>query len=571
MKFPDRFLEEVKGRFRLSEVIGRSVPLKRAGNEMVGLSPFQNEKTPSFYVNDAKAFFHDFSSGTSGDVFDWTMHAEGLGFIEAVKRLAQEAGVPLPEGDARTEQAEHRRRQLENLLAAAQAFFQRELAQSAEATAYLQRRGLSAEDIARFGVGYAPDSRFTMLAMLNGRPEDIAAAGLVVTPEDGGRPFDRYRHRITFPIYDASGRLISFGARALDPKARAKYLNGPDTELFDKSRHLYGLSWARKMLIGAAAPLAVVEGYLDVIACQRAGIAACATMGTSLTISQLELMWRFHPEPTLCFDADPAGRRAAGRAMDLALPKLAAGRSLRFSLVTGGKDPDDVLRDQGPGALRAQILKATPLSAAIFAREHAAGPLDTPEQRTEFRERLHKIVRAIPDRGLAREYGDAFARRLEVLRKAPAERPASTDAVAGAKALREAIPPARAALGYWLVRDPARAHEDLELISERGLGHAALDRLAGEVVPWLMDGGDDGERLAQHLNARGLGELVVSLADPEERLADRTAWRAAYRALAGYLDLERAVEEAKAAIRTADDMRAFNALKSQRDAARRAL
>ena len=313
MKFPDAFLDQVKGHFRLSDYIGRRIELKRQGREFVGLSPFNREKTPSFCVNDEKAFWCDFSSGKTGDIFDFIAETEGMSFVEAVKALAQEAGIPVPERDARTAAVDRRRKQLQDILEEAQRLFVENLRgpHGREARQYLLNRGLAPEDCERFGVGYAMNGntylRDRLCIDLSLDQADVLAAGLLATADDRRPPYDRYRHRITFPIRDVSGRLISFGGRALDPNARAKYLNGPDTELFDKGRNLYGLDMSRKLLAAGPGPLLVTEGYMDVIACLRAGIAACAPMGTSLTEAQLELMWRHHPEPTLCFDGDAAG------------------------------------------------------------------------------------------------------------------------------------------------------------------------------------------------------------------------------------------------------------------------
>ena len=361
MRFNDQFIEELKSRLRPSDVIGRTVKLKRQGREFVGLSPFSKEKSPSFFVNDDKGFFHDFSSGKHGDIISFLQEAERLSFVEAIERLAGEAGMALPEPDAQSAQQEKVRAGLTDWLDLAAKWFEAELRRppGADARAYLERRGLPASEWERFHIGLAPASRTGLkdyLVAKGAMPGELVEAGLLIVPEDGGAPYDRFRDRIIFPISDARGRIVSFGGRALDPNAKAKYLNGPDTVLFDKGRTLYGLFEARKILHSAPAAeqgdLVVVEGYMDVVACHRAGIAAAAPMGTALTEGQMELLWRLHPEPTLCFDGDAAGRRAAGRAIDRALPVLKPGRSFKFALVTGGKDPDDVLREKGAAALK---------------------------------------------------------------------------------------------------------------------------------------------------------------------------------------------------------------------------
>ena len=371
MRFNDQFIEELKSRLRPSDVIGRTVKLKRQGREYVGLSPFSKEKSPSFFVNDDKGFFHDFSSGKHGDIISFLQETERLSFVEAIERLAGEAGMALPEPDAQSAQQEKVRSSLTDWMDLAARWFEAELRRppGADARAYLERRGLPASEWERFHIGLAPANRTGLkdyLIAKGARPGELVEAGLLIAPEDGGAPYDRFRDRIIFPITDARGRIVSFGGRALDPNAKAKYLNGPDTVLFDKSRTLYGLFEARKILHSKPAAeqgeLVVVEGYMDVIACHRAGIAAAAPMGTALTEGQMELLWRLHNEPTLCFDGDAAGRRAAGRTIDRALPVLKPGRSFKFAVITGGKDPDEVLREKGAGALKDQLSQTTPRS-----------------------------------------------------------------------------------------------------------------------------------------------------------------------------------------------------------------
>ncbi len=395
MRFDDRFLEEVKSRLRLSDVIGRTVKLRRQGREYVGLSPFNKEKSPSFFVNDDKGFFHDFSSGKHGDLITFLQETERLSFTEAVERLAAEAGVPLPALDPRAAEAERKRASLADWLELAARWFEAELRRppGQAARAYLEQRALPAAEWTRFRLGYAPGGRTALkdyLVAKGARPAELVEAGLLIAPEDGGAPYDRFRDRIIFPIADARGRVVSFGGRALDPRARAKYLNGPETPLFHKGSVLYGLAEARKLLHagGADAALVVVEGYMDVIACQRAGVAAVAPLGAALTEEQMEALWRLHPEPTLSFDGDAAGLRAQARAIERALPLLQPGRSFRFVRVTGGKDPDDVLREQGPQALRAQLADTRPFVEALFEREWDAEPLGTPESYAGLKKRL---------------------------------------------------------------------------------------------------------------------------------------------------------------------------------------
>ncbi|HEY5006857.1 MAG TPA: DNA primase, partial [Caulobacteraceae bacterium] len=423
MRFDERFLDEIKSRLRLSDVIGRSVKLRRQGREFVGLSPFTKERTPSFFVNDDKGFFHDFSSGKNGDLISFLQETERLSFVEAVERLAAEAGVALPAPDPRAAEQERERQTLSDWLELAAKWFEAELRRpiGAEARAYLTRRGLPETEWGRFRLGFSPSGRTALkdyLVAKGAQPGALVEAGLLIAPEDGGgAPYDRFRDRIIFPIADARGRVISFGGRAMDPEARAKYLNGPETGLFHKGGTLYGLGEARRLLSagGQGTSVVVVEGYMDAIACQRANVPAVAPLGTALTEDQMEALWRLDPEPVLCFDGDGAGQRAASRAIDRALPLLKPGRSFKFAILTGGKDPDDVLRDQGAAALKAQLGKTTPFVEALFVRERDVEPLDTPERRSAFKARLRTAAAAIADKELGGAYRDDFYKRFDTL------------------------------------------------------------------------------------------------------------------------------------------------------------
>ena len=412
VKFSDEFIDELKSRLRLSDVIGKSVKLRRQGREYVGLSPFTKERTPSFYVNDDKGFFHDFSSGKHGDLISFFQETERLSFVEAIERLASEAGMALPAPDPRSAARDQERQGLASWIEQASHWFESELRRPVgrEARSYLQKRGLGENEWPRFYIGYAPPSRTGLkdyLVAKGARVAELVHAGLLVSPDDGSPPYDRFRDRVIFPISDERGRVISFGGRALNPDVRAKYINGSDSPLFDKGRVLYGFSEARRLLRESKSdetPLVVVEGYMDVIACQRAGVPAVASMGTSLTEAQVEGVWRIHREPTLCFDADRAGRLAAGRAIDRLLPMLKSTHTVKFTSILGGKDADDVFREQGPEALRQQLSTSVGFADALFRREFDAEPLDSPERRAAFRARLIRAAGSVTDRDLAEQY-----------------------------------------------------------------------------------------------------------------------------------------------------------------------
>jgi DNA primase len=417
LRYSPSVLEEIRNRLPPSAVVGRKVRLKKAGREWKGLSPFNAEKTPSFYVNDQKQFYHCFSSGKHGDIFTFLMETEGLSFPEAVERLAAEAGVDLPKASPEDRVQETRRRSLHEVMELAAAFFEAALRDrvGAKARDYLDRRALAPDIRARFRIGYAPPDRFALRDHLAGKDvpvETMVEAGLLVAGEDVTVPFDRFRDRVMFPITDPRGRVVAFGGRALAADVPAKYLNSPDTPLFQKGRLLYNLHHARGPAHDRGTIIAV-EGYVDVISLSAAGFPnAVAPLGTALTEDQLALLWRLADEPILCFDGDKAGRRAAYRALDLALPALQPGKSLRFALLPEGQDPDDLARAGGAPAVERVLGGARPLFDMLWAREIEAGPLDTPERRAALERRLRDAVEVIRDETLKRYYRAEIRSRI---------------------------------------------------------------------------------------------------------------------------------------------------------------
>ncbi|MGH6815501.1 MAG: DNA primase, partial [Hyphomicrobiaceae bacterium] len=385
MRFPPSLLDDIRARLSVSHVVARKVQLKRAGREWKGLSPFKVEKTPSFFVNDQKGFYKCFSSGEHGDIFTFVMKTEGLSFPEAVERLAEEAGVPLPKTAPRDRKQEDERGRLYALLEAAAVFFTERLNGSggAEARRYLEKRGLRADTIARFRLGYAPNSKSALkdhLKTAGYTTAEMAASGMLISGEDIPVPYDRFRYRVMFPIADPKDRVIAFGGRALSPDHPAKYLNSPETPLFHKGALLFNAAKARSFAYERRQVIAV-EGYMDTIALAQGGFdQTVAPLGTALTEAQLQLLWRLAPEPILCFDGDGAGRRAAFRAVDIVLPHLQPGRSVRFAFLQNGLDPDDLIREQGPEAFAKVLATAKPLFDVLFEREEQAGPLVTAEQ-----------------------------------------------------------------------------------------------------------------------------------------------------------------------------------------------
>lgn len=566
-RFSDAFLEELKARVRPSDLIGKSVKLKRQGREYAGLSPFTTEKSPSFFVNDEKGFYHCFSSGKHGDVLDFLQETERLTFIEAVERLAAEAGMEVPAADPRAAEREERRKGLAEWMDLAQRWFTANLARSvgAETRAYLDRRGLPMEQWNRFGLGYAPDDREalkTALVQRGARVTDLVEMGLLIQPEGGGQPYDRFRGRLMFPIQDAKGRTVSFGGRAMKAEERAKYLNGPETSIFHKGATLYGLFEARKILAAAGTgDLVVVEGYMDVIACQRAGIPAVAPMGTALTEEQIALLWRSCQEPVLCFDGDKAGRRAAFRAVERALPLLEAGKSFRFAMLEGGADPDDILRTSGDDALRAAVAKTQPFVDMLFRKELDVEPYDTPERRAALTGRLRAAAEQIKSREVSRLYADELMARLRRIspglgprqKKGPAG--PTSQGVESARRLAASIDPIAAALALAALRRPDLLQNRLELVAEHGFGDEKLKGLAQIMVSAAISGG-----ASIQLGGTKLVQLEAAAAMSGLDLSEPDAWDRGIDAMAEAAWAQRAMNEGVGA-----DMAR---LKADRDAAR---
>lgn len=434
MRFAPHLLDEIRARLPVSQVVSRKVNLKRQGKELVGLSPFKTEKTPSFTVNDQKGFYHCFATGEHGDIFTFLMKTEGLAFPEAVEQLSEEAGVELPKETPRTPQAQAQidtRERLYLLVEEAARYFQSSLRASAgrNALSYLERRGLSADTIRNFRLGYAPDGGSDLKQHLleKGFAErEIVLSGMAIGGEDIRTPYDRFRNRVMFPITDLKGRVIAFGGRALDPEQKAKYLNSNDTPLFHKGRILYNAHNARQAAFETGRVIAV-EGYMDVIALAEAGFhEAVAPLGTALTEFQLALLWRMAPEPILCFDGDSAGQKAAFRAIDTALPHLKPGSSLCFALLPDGVDPDDMIQESGREGLSALLQKARPLADMLFEREWGDCDWTTPERRAGLEMRFRQIVAEISDNAVRAHYETNIKDRLFHAWRQMGRKPASS-------------------------------------------------------------------------------------------------------------------------------------------------
>jgi DNA primase len=448
--FSSSFLDDLRERIALSDVVGRHVQWDRrktnaARRDFWACCPFHSERSPSFHVDDTRGFYKCFGCGQKGDAIGFLMATERLSFRDAVGALAEMAGIPMPEETPEQRERESHFDRLRAVCEAAASWFEVQLGagNGASARDYLLRRGVHARTIAQFRLGYAPGDRRALIAHLErlGFAEEmIVEAGLAIRPEleNGGAAFDRFRDRIIFPIADPKGRIVAFGGRAMSREAQAKYLNSPETPLFHKGAMLYNLGQARRPAIEKAR-IILAEGYMDVIALHEGGIPeAAAPLGTALTEEQLQSLWKISPEPILCFDGDKAGQTAAQRALERALPLIGPGRSLRFAMLPEGKDPDDLIRSDGPSAMEQVITRAQSLADRLWQHETEGGVPATPERRAGLEARLNGILRQISDVAVRSHYQREFRTRLHQLFASP--KPGGFPGVIGAQGRRSGGP-----------------------------------------------------------------------------------------------------------------------------------
>jgi DNA primase len=567
MRYPQSFIEELKARLPVSEVVGSRVSLKRSGREWKGLSPFNKEKTASFFVNDQKQAWFDFSSGKNGSIFDFLMLVEGLSFPEAVERLAAQAGMPLPKITREAEEQESRRKSLHDVVELAAKFFETTLASrtGAKARGYLADRGLEPSTQLQFRIGYAPGERYALKEHLGGQGvsvEMMNEAGLLVHGDDIPVPYDRFRDRVMFPITDLRGRVVAFGGRALEKDVPAKYLNSPETPLFHKGGLLYNGAEARKA-VHDGARLIIVEGYVDVIAMVSAGFpGAVAPLGTALTEDQLSLLWKMSDEPLLCFDGDNAGRRAAYRAVDMALPRLAPGKSVLFASLPEGQDPDDLVRSGGRTAMMEVLAGARPLAEMLWTRETETALFDTPERRAGLEARLNQVTNAIANESVKKYYRQDLEARLRQLfqpqraatdRGAGSQRPfadrggradafgsggrgkfqrqpvrenlatlsprmSASSIVRGG---RSAFPPREALILFALINHPWLLENHAEELAELEFNHPDADRMRRAILEAVADHeAVDTHALRVAIDKRNLGTLLARLEAPLSHGAD---------------------------------------------------
>ncbi len=417
MVFTPQFLDELKYRFTLSDVVGRTVKLVRRGREHTGLCPFHSEKTPSFTVNDQKGFYHCFGCGEHGTIIDFVMKTQGLSFPETIEDLAGQVGMDVPRPSREDVERQKERASLSEVMEAVVSWYEAQFIGAAGKAAwnYVKGRGLSEATIKKFRIGYAPDNRSALKEAMQARgihEDQLIETGMLINPEDGGKSYDRFRGRVMFPISDRRGRVIAFGGRALSSDVRAKYLNSPETSLFHKGATLYNWANARAASYDEGQVL-VVEGYMDVIALAEVGINhAVAPLGTALTEEQIAHLWQMADEPILSFDGDKAGIGAAHRALDRALPMLRAGKSLRFVILPDGDDPDTLVMAKGRGAMDQLCDTATPLVDMLWQELTVGVNTDTPERRAGFEKKVFMRLADIQDENVKKLYQREFRQRI---------------------------------------------------------------------------------------------------------------------------------------------------------------
>ena len=522
MTLSPQWLDELRARTTLSAVIGPSVKLIKAGREFKACCPFHNEKTPSFTVNDEKGFYHCFGCGAHGDAIRFLTDHRGLPFMDAVKELAGKAGMEVPAMDPRERERHERAVGLHEVMADGQQWFAEQLngVDGGEARAYLEGRKISASTIQRFGIGFAPDARRKLKTALKKLGEDkLIDCGLLIKTEDRKESYDRFRGRVMIPIKDQRGRVIGFGGRILGA-GEPKYLNSPETVLFDKGRTLYNIDRAGPAS-RQAKRLIVVEGYMDVIALDRAGIAeVVAPNGTAVTEAQLERMWRLDGQPICCFDGDAAGQKAAVRAAMRALPHLGPERTLRFVALPAGQDPDDLVNSGGREAIEALLASPEPLVERLWRYEMEVAPLDTPEARAGLKQRLMDHASAIGDPSVRQLYRDEWLRKFDALVRPQREQarslyprrewqkrggkftpplPPTLEKTRNVAKTGVEAPIARALLSGFILY-PDALHDHVEELAHLSIADRGCASLRDQLVQIAMSG--------QHLDREGLKTIL---------------------------------------------------------------
>ncbi|MEI6984707.1 MAG: DNA primase [Rhodospirillaceae bacterium] len=543
MTFPPAFLEELRARLPLSEVVGKRLRLVRAGREFHAPCPFHNEKTPSFTVNDQKGFFHCFGCGAHGDVVGFAMRHDHLTFPEAVELLASQAGLQVPLAAPEDRKRFEREKSLHEVVEATTRWFELQLRApwGAAALAYARQRGLDDETIAAFRLGYAPQSGGALpqaLAREGYNTKDMLDAGVIKPSKDNnGPPYSFFRNRIIFPVSDRRGRVVAFGGRLIEGDG-PKYINTGETPLFHKGQLLYGLSRARQAAAEGKAVI-VVEGYMDVIALVRAGFpGAVAPLGTALTETQIGILWAMIPGreklPVLCFDGDNAGKRAAERAVERILPMLVPDQSARVAFLPSGEDPDSLIRTRGVAVFASVLAAARPLVDVLWEIESTGRSFDTPEAKAGLKATLDARVNQIADKTvqgfyrieIRRRIGEAFTSKPVRMAPPPKSnkpwrpnrpdmpRPPPVAAIGGPQQNRP-----RAPAWVWqrtllatLINHPQLLGDYHEILAMTEMTGPGLDDLRHALIGCghdILDGG--GAMVRSHLGSMGFARILDDL------------------------------------------------------------
>ena len=517
MAVPPEFIEDLRQRVPLSDIIGRRVKLTRKGRRFSGLCPFHSEKTPSFSVVDDDGFYHCFGCGAHGDAISFLREMDGLDFMQAVEQLAEIAGLAMPNSANIDPAVTRQRKKVFDILEETTKFFEARLRadEGRDASQYIKQRCLDAATVKNFRLGYAPRSGLqTVLAGKGFSEHEMILAGVLGKSDRDGRLYDYFRDRIIFPIENRQGKVIAFGARALGD-AQPKYLNSGDSPTFSKKAVLYGWVQARDA-VRRKLPLVVVEGYMDVIAIQRSGIAAAvATLGTALTPEQIALLWKLHDEPILCFDGDTAGQRAQSRALERILPMLEPGRSARLAMLPAGKDPDDVLGESGPEGLRKILSCAQALVDVVWTTTAAQFDTQQPEARAQFWQSVRGLVRSIDNNQVRGAYGDEIENRIAAMRALTRGR---TNIFIARRTIRPAtgLMHRHRAIMALILAHPALVPANFEALSMMEIADEKLDHARKAVIDAVIHDPDlDVAALNYHLHQRDLGSVLEDLTGSE--------------------------------------------------------
>ena len=513
MAVPPEFIEDLRQRVPLSDVVGRRVKLIRKGRRHSGLCPFHAEKTPSFSVVDDDGFYHCFGCGVHGDAISFLREMDGLEFMEAVERLAEMAGLAVPRTLPQDPAASRQRKAALDILEETTLFFEAALRRDdgRDATRYLKQRGLDSAIVKTYRIGYSP--RMGLRAALKGKgfsDEDMLAAGVIRKSDRDGSLYDYFRDRVMFPIENRQGKVIAFGARALGD-AQPKYLNSGEGPTFSKKAVLYGWVQAREGL-RRNLPLVVAEGYMDVIAIHHSGAAAAvAPLGTALTPEQIALLWKLHDEPVLCFDGDAAGQRAQTRALERILPLLEPGRSARLAVLPEGKDPDDLIAASGPEGFRKVIGTARSLIDSLWEQVQAEFDIRQPEARAQFWQAVRGHVRSIGNNQVRSAYGDEIESRIAAMRN-------QIRGISSMVAPRRASRPQTGlinrhrAVVALLLAHPSLVSTNFEALSMLDSGDQSLESLKKALIDAVIRDPDlDAEAINYHLKGLNLDDVLAAV------------------------------------------------------------